>query len=614
MEQGAETLLYIVGILAIAGVLVVLTMQLTGIIDIADIGAIKETINYPNQLDGMTFGQQDYTDLDNDLNNTTATEVSCAIAKALRDDYLEYGDTTSRPKTTGDYWNLEYDKSKTIVKSGVFNIRWNHDTKNFLQFADLPASEQKALMEDGGCSDLMTAPAASGENVVSKDHVAYWGCPTPYLDDECITLALGHLSANPGTEDKRINLCTKNGEHVQIFAGGPQKDFGNEDCTGLGGNVLWPSQKYVPGKMTVNLPGSGTADGSDNCKDYCKGAKQMINEWYAPGGNGSTDYVDDTDIIISGSEKKALGLPIYKSYRSLTQSDAIQVALTAAQLYPVNPWPPSQCIDNDGKQLCNPIYRWFLVWDSKDKKYSVQVLRIPNTTSLMRTDHISLVNTLLLNAPITRDMEVAYPYQETRMRWDMLYQPTDTVSIASIASTMSDALKTYVVKDPSGMLTFFGSDKWTVVLADTCTGDMCYDVAIPPPVHYREVKRPGTCSGGTCTATQADGATTGAKLHTVNLITNIKDPYAGLQKDHQYRVIMHFWETTKTGDWATPGGGGVPCLEKNGDDVQIRNAISDPCVHHGDPYTQYKDVWHYQDYTLIIVDLGVNGQGEGVGS
>ncbi|MEM5814199.1 MAG: hypothetical protein QXD77_00055, partial [Candidatus Aenigmatarchaeota archaeon] len=196
------------------------------------------------------MGSFQATDLDFDTAHTTSTEVACAIARRLREDFRQYGYTTNRPESAGDYKLVDINKDRTIVGRGAFRIKWNSEAGKFWAYEDLAQSAKDDLMQAGTCRD---------------EKAQEWRCPTPYLDEECISRALGALQVGDSF------LCTKKtGADVKITAGGVPSLFGNDNCGG----------------------DSKVADGTDNCGDYCAGGDK-IKAWRAPGGIRVTEYIDD---------------------------------------------------------------------------------------------------------------------------------------------------------------------------------------------------------------------------------------------------------------------------------------------------------------------------------
>lgn len=214
---------------------------------------------YPDMLSTESIGSFQLTDLNFEKAHTTATEVACAIARTLREDFQKYGYGTGRPESSGDYKILDINKDRTIVGRGAFRINWNNDTGNFWAFQDLQADQQADLMKQGVCLD---ADATS------------WQCDTPYLDEKCVSNGLGRLKIKTDADNW---LCTaKSGVATKVTAGGLLQLFGNEKCP-------------------------DPADGQDTCSQLCPAgdsSKKSNNEmgiWRAPGGSGITEYVDDQD-------------------------------------------------------------------------------------------------------------------------------------------------------------------------------------------------------------------------------------------------------------------------------------------------------------------------------
>lgn len=253
-SEGPSTLFVVVGALILMGIIFALIMALYGF-EINPQEYINIEQAFPSTLSTESLGSFKMTDLDYDTAHTTSTEIACAIARSIREDFRQYGYMMPRPESTGDYKIVEINKARTIVNRGAFRIKWNSETGNFWKFEDLSQSTKDDLMQTGTCKDEKAQP---------------WNCSTPYLDEECISKALGALQVGDSW------LCTlKTGTSVAIMAGGARNIFGNDKC------------------------GSAVADGKDNCKDYCPGGDQ-ISAWRAPGGTKITEYVDDTDWDKSG--------------------------------------------------------------------------------------------------------------------------------------------------------------------------------------------------------------------------------------------------------------------------------------------------------------------------
>jgi hypothetical protein len=246
-EEGVKSLMTTVGLLAIAGILVYFALLLMGMVQAPGWLPIP-TIEYPSTLPSEELGSFTLTNLDAEEPHTTATEIACSIARAIRKDFLNYGDGNDRPQSSGDYRTLDpLQKDKTIVARGAFRIMWNTERGKFWAFEDLPLAMQ---------TDLMKACTDTDES---------WHCGTEYLDEECVTNGLSHLK----TGDNFI--CTKKSEPpARIDAGGALVDFGNDDC------------------------GASVADEHDDCGTLCPGGDRIL-AWRAPNRETITEYVDDSD-------------------------------------------------------------------------------------------------------------------------------------------------------------------------------------------------------------------------------------------------------------------------------------------------------------------------------
>ena len=257
-SEAPSTLLVVVGMLILLGIIFALIMALYGF-EIKPQEFINIEEAFPSTLSTESLGSFQMTDLDYDKLHTTSTEVACAIARKIREDFRLYGYTTNRPESSGDYKKVEINEARTIVGRGAFRIKWNTGTGAFWAFQDLPAEQQADLMMEGVCLDT------GAES---------WRCDTPYLDEKCVSNGLGHLKITTEADNW---LCTgKTGASVKVTAGGALSLFGNEKC-------------------------SDPADGQDTCSQLCpagdtsKKSNDEISLWRAPGGTGITDYVDDQD-------------------------------------------------------------------------------------------------------------------------------------------------------------------------------------------------------------------------------------------------------------------------------------------------------------------------------
>jgi len=522
MEIAAKTLIMIVGLLALGAILVILALQLMGMTSIIEIGKIAQEVKYPEILSGESPGvlTASFTDLDQDEEHTTSTEIACAIARAIKKDFLEYGYSDNRPSATGTYTSLTpIEPKKTIVDRGSFRIKWNENVNNFWAFEDLPESLQESLMVEGVCSD---------------DNIP-WSCPTPFLDEECVTEALAHMKVGGK------HLCT--GIDGKITAGGAVVDFGNNNCGG---------DKKV-------------ADGDDNCKSLCPG-KDKIRKWRAPGV----------------ASMKFFPVPVIEE-AGVMEYETDETWDTMGE------WPPFHCKE----KKCEPLYAWMLVWNNKKKYYEIDIGRIPEQVDKGRLTGGELLNLLLQEKHKYRHIKSGYPFPELRTKYDITFTPEGSIILSELFENFASEM---------------GKD-WNVEIQE-CWGEECYESDVVKKT-WRRVwgKEYRTWPLAPLEYDQSkDNSKKRKQLRNVKIrLDGANEP---LNQNHIYRAVLRWWRITidHGEEEAKCEGVGVNCvwcLEDGGSYVGKRwerDCLAEPDDMGG--YHKSEKHTRYQDYTLIIVDLG----------
>ena len=339
--------------------------------------------------------------------------------------------------------------------------------------------------------------------------------------------------------------------------------FGQLKASPDSDNYLCTGKNPNQGKITAGGPlqsfgdskCESAADGKNTCADakLCPGA-DLIGAWRAPGGTSIKEYVDD--------EERNAG----------------------------KEWPPFQCLS----AKCEPIYAWFAVYNKAEKEYAIEMARMVEQKDLGAISTDTLVDKLLQDGHKFRTISVSYPYPELRTKYDFTFIPTNDATLSSMLTRLTKNL---------------GSG-WNVEV-EQCSGD-CLESA-PKRLQWR--------IAGDTDYTLLDQSESSPKYITNAHRIYVKagsetgeelNPEKYLDKTHKYHVVLRWWQHTlgdttvldpKCQGWC--GGGCTVCIEDSGNAINIRCLGS--CELEPDytnHYNKYKDITRYQDYTLIIIDMG----------
>lgn len=611
-----RTLVMVVGLIIISLLLISLLVaagDLAVILPELFLGWIPEM---KPQLGYSSFGGVEIVDIAGDGQPMTATQVGCALARTVRDDFAVYGESESaaRGKTLEpltDELRLIDAKRFSI---GLDRVHYK-DFMHYWESKNLNSTQKQNLLEGCDLKDEVTALPNKGN-----------GCPV-HLDEACVSLMMSKMEV--GERD----FCT--GDKTLIAGGRPYK-FGNNECEykPLAEIPVW---LQISGITEEEIPGESTIspDWRQSCA-VCKGGDR-IKGWIA-GGPDYDKYVKDNEYTVS----------LYKVKDMQTQFFPPGYETCPVYQYssgtPQVPYPRYEKIRDEA---CTPDYMYTVYWSTKGRYYQIEFPRIPKGEYLGKKD----VNTLILN-------ELAHPfmyndfaarkstagvlYPELRMVRNITFTPEKDVLINDFVDRFLRDLNSGYMAD--------GVD-WTPEYND-CLGEDCYTL-FPKWVMYHEAWKKKSPEGGTAgwfidpittaitygiewASDKILGDANKEVFHeiyncgkefkkknpdykTIQVHTNLIPNEDYLNSTKSYNIILTYWAKVKYGrqkDTGSEGGCrlGVPgecryCV-KSCTDHTYRWSYN--CIG-GTGFTHDRTNTVYFDHSLIIVDTERMGAFAGVG-
>ena len=562
--EGPNTLIVVVGVLALILIGAYFALGPMKLIDFANIEWFARQIIVPDRMDTEDYGNLGESGDPTGQRPMTSTEAACDIAKAVREDFVNYG-LGSRPvQSSGDYMSLGWAKSgdgsgdsRIVVTKKPFKITWKPGKSGFYNFSDLTQLQKDYLMKTKGCSDDNTE----------------WKCDSEYVDEECVSKALSHLNLT----NSLSRMCTAK---ISVGLLQPEKQtvsFGNNACE--------------------------SNNGKDDCKSYCPGSggttTNMINAWRAPDGDiktlagSSGGNIIDDDKWKKGNVrppeqcKDAKCEPKYewmliwnvKNMRYEVEIYQVPEAFTVGRADPIALMKSFVPISADpnwgGKPEDQPLI--------KDINY--------------RSEHAEFI------------------IPELRTRSDVIFRPNEgtPTSLAVMADKLAEQI---------------GNDYVAAISNTYCTGVQdCLGKNALDKKSWRTIGWESTSKHSAGyhlywdqgTNSPTDNENKPSKKQTINkitVITNIEPDLTGkaLKDDHLYRVVMRWWRYDTTSDskcnMELCDGGCQACLEQNGMYVGLRKNCEkesvQPLLYTGNCIEERRS---YQDLSLIVIDLGEDTAG-----
>jgi hypothetical protein len=566
MKGVIKTVVFIVVLIILLAVLVALLLQGQAILNL---GTPEEILRYarlpdltPTEKIGSVPAIKDYT---GDRGDTTSTEVACGIAQSIKDDFLQNGYAERKASPDQGFPKIlgKLDSNRQLVAARIFHIPINAITQDFWKYEDLSGLPLQTLKEE--CSDN------SGELVP---------CPTPYLDEECVTALLSNLKQGDNF------LCTGK-IPAKVLAGGARQDFGNDNCGG----------------------DKKTASGSDDCKVMCPGADRL-KSWTAPGdfGNPLPNYTNDIELDKSNEwpPKQCAGQNCSPSYMWLLLWDIKDKGYNIEL---------GRLVDTADMGVQEPVSFVEMIvkpiMGSNDRK-SWDPLRWGTADKVPR---------------IHRKLTSGELYPELRSVWDVTFQPDHQLTFSQFV----------------GMFERTIGSGWTANVEKQCVAedDCLWQATDVAPVKWWRAKgresgwlkyHPAGWVAGIGDIIEASDeydqlsicSTKQKQLFVFNVRTNLA-PEDNLLPNHKYRLVFNWWAITNEGSLggpscSNPTGQCVACIEpdKSGDPCTLNNRLARDCEKlivfdpntapsNSYPAKEKAEVKRWQDLRVILIDEGETG-------